>query len=32
MIIPFTPLALSSGKTTEKIVARTMIEINHDFS
>ena len=32
MIIPFTPLALSSGNNTDKIVANTIIEINHDFS
>lgn len=32
MIIPFTPLTLFSGKATEKTVARTMIEINHDSS
>ena len=32
MIIPLTPLALSSGNNTEKTVARTIIEINHDFS
>ena len=32
MTIPLTPLALSSGKITEMIVANTIIDINHDFS
>ena len=32
IMIPLTPLALSSGNNTEKIVANTMIDINHDFS
>lgn len=31
IMIPLTPLALSSGNNTEKIVANTMIDINHDF-
>ena len=30
--MPLTPFALSSGNNTEKIVARTMIDMNHDFS
>ena len=29
MIIPFTPLALSSGKTTDKIVAVSLNYTNH---
>ena len=32
MMIPLTPLALSSGNITEKMVARTMMDMNHDFS